>query len=1138
MQFSQFFETLPADNNQRGKTFEIASKWWLKNDDLWATYFQEVWLWNEYPERNGPDTGVDIVAKASNGEIWAIQCKAYSPETKLKKADIDSFLSSSNKRNFQRRMLITTTRQIGKNAREVLAGQERAVQIVDWNRLESSSLDWSKFKSSGNRDRARLRELRPHQVSAVQSVVNCLKKADRGQLIMACGTGKTLAGLRIQESLDGELFVVLVPSLTLVSQTLSDWLSDRARDFRWLAVCSDESVTKDPQDNSRLIDFDFPATTKDETIAEFLELKGRKVVFSTYHSSEILMRALKRRGLFADLVLFDEAHRLTGKVERSFSSFLSKDAPVHKKLFMTATPRIYSSQIKSMAKSMDLEVASMDDEETFGQIFFRYSFSEAIRDGILCDYRVVVVGVTDKQIKSFVNRRALVKAGLIETDSESLATHIAVAKATKEWNLRRLISFHSRVAKARKFASDHLAILDWLPDSVVPQGKYLAKTISSSMPTNQRRVILDNLRSIGSDSYFLVSNARCLTEGIDVPTLDGVVFVDPKTSQVDIVQAIGRAIRLGGQNSDKKFGVIVVPIFLQEGKKQDPNFEQTNFKKVGEVLTALRAHDPDFGEELDSLRVQLGSKGTFERQPEKIIWDVPSEISVEFAEHIRAVSIELASNSWNYMFGLLQRYLSINGHVRVPAKEVLGGELLGNWVVKQRTLFRKGQLSSDRVLQFEGLGPTWSWDPIDEDWNANFQKYLEAVAENGTSRFSRSGEPYAAIGHWLINQRENFRLGRLSQERISKLESSASDWSWNPLETSWDQKFDLLVKYEEERGNTNVPVTFIIDGERLGLWVRKQREYYNEKASRGSITPERVKRLESLKTWSWNPQDDFQEKLKMLHRYFAQFQTVRVPITAVFEDFPLGKWVSRKRQSYKKGNLLKEEIELLERSGPDWSWEVTRDSFSEFIEALKSFVQANGHARPPVGTIVSGKNLGSWVLNMRAKYRENALSAEKIRAIEGVHDTWTWSLMEEQWQEKFEELRTFFLQNGHSDVPYVRSGKGDNQLSEWIAGQRKSFKRGKMAPERKALLDSIEFRWEPRDPWEERFQDLLTFVAREGHSRVHWKHRENGQDLGKWISHQRDKFRKGLLTLEQIEKLQKLPGWDWAPSAKAGEKES
>jgi len=386
MIFEDYFYSLPSDIHKKGKEFEHVTKWWLSKDPIWASQFKNIWLWNEFPKKSTRDVGIDLVAEDSNGEYWAIQCKAYDPSSSLKKADIDSFLSTSNRVLYSSRLLITTTKNIGANARETLATQEKPVKLVDWTRLCDSPVDWALFTSNKGATKAKPRDLRDHQKAAINKVVDGFAGSDRGQLIMACGSGKTLTALRIHEALASKITIVLVPSLTLLSQTLNDWLQDRKIEFKWLAVCSDDSVANDPQDNSRLIDFDFPATTKVPEVVTFLKSKGNKVIFSTYHSSPRLLAALQKVRKNVDLLICDEAHRLTGRSGKDFDSLLSRKAKVSKRLFMTATPRIYSQGIRKMLESNDVEILSMDDVKVFGKVFFTYTFSQAIKDEILTDY--------------------------------------------------------------------------------------------------------------------------------------------------------------------------------------------------------------------------------------------------------------------------------------------------------------------------------------------------------------------------------------------------------------------------------------------------------------------------------------------------------------------------------------------------------------------------------------------------------------------------------------------------------------------------------------------------------------------------------------------------------------------------------
>ncbi len=1125
--FEEFFDSLSDDVNLKGRAFEHAIKWWLGSDPIWASKFKNIWLWEDFPSKSGRDTGIDLVAEANPGEYWAIQCKAYNPDSHLKKADIDSFLSVSNRKMYSHRLLVTTTRGIGANARETLSAQEKPVQVVDWIRLNDSQVNWEFATRKDVKPEFKPRALRPHQKSALDSVLKGFTSSDRGQLIMACGSGKTLTALRINEKLSQGLTVVLVPSLTLLSQTLNDWLKDRTEAFSWLAVCSDDSVTNDPQDNSRLIDFDFPATTDEKEISKFLTSSKAQVIFSTYHSSPILLAAIQKSKKTVDLLICDEAHRLAGKTGRDFGAFLDEKAPVAKRLFMTATPRVFSPQIKKMLESSDMQVLSMDDREVFGPVFFNYSFAQAIKDNILTDYRVVIVGITSAEVSELVDKRALVKAGAIETDSESLALHIALAKAMKKWNLRRVISFHSRVSKARKFGSDQALVNQWMPQETVLSGEFTSTTISSSMPTDKRRSILDVLKNIDETKSCLVTNARCLTEGIDVPTLDAVVFVDPKSSQVDIIQAVGRAIRIGGVG--KTHGTIVVPIFIPQGKKEIANFDATSYKKIGDVLNALRAHDQEFGEEIDELRGQLGRRGSIERMPEKLVWDLPENVNSNFAEHIQAESIELASSTWEFMFGLLQRYVAEKGDARPSSKDDYMGYPLGNWVTKQRGIYRAGDMPQNRTDKFNSLGPVWSWDPIADDYETKVLELKEYVKLYGTTRVSTKSGPHQQLGRWIVKVRADYKSDLLSPEKIKEFESISPDWTWDAKEQDWDKKWQLLIKFHEREGHTSVPALHVEEDEHLGLWVFAQRDYFAGKRQRGGMSDVRKGKLEAIPTWSWNPgEDEFESKFKFLAEYIEETGSSRVPIGYIYKGFPLGKWVSHRRSDYKKGKLNDSQIKRFESCSSDWSWSPLSDTWEEAFALLHEYVSQERTSRIPNALIYKGFKLGGWVMNQKTKYKQGRLTPDQIARLEKLDSSWTWDLMETVWQEFFEELKEFVKINGHANVPYKVNGV-KSKLGEWVTGQRKFFAKGKMEPARQELLNSIGFRWTPLDPWEIGYSDLLQYVEREGHARVHWKQAENGRILGKWVSHQRAKYKNGELSIDQIQKLESLPGWEWAP---------
>jgi predicted helicase len=382
-------------------------------------------------------------------------------------------------------------------------------------------------------------------------------------MIMACGTGKTLTALFIAQRLAAKRTLVLVPSLSLLTDTLREWTAN-AEDFDFLPVCSDDTVTGPDAAVSTTADLGFPVTTDPTDIAAFLRRRsGLQVVFATYQSSPRIADAFRMGRVPAfDLVIADEAHRCAGRVSSDFATVLDADAiPARRQLFMTATPRFFTGRVVQEAMEADFEVASMDDESRFGPVFHRLGFAEAIERELLTDYQVVVVGVDDATYLDWAQRSRFVTIdGTKVTDARTLAGQIGLAKAMRRYDLRRTISFHSRVSGARKFASSMLPLVAWMPVQQRPRGQLWSKYASGEMSAGDRSVLLDHLRYLDDQERGLLANARCLGEGIDVPALDGVAFIDPRRSEVDIVQAMGRAIRLA---EDKKVGTVVIPVFIE-----------------------------------------------------------------------------------------------------------------------------------------------------------------------------------------------------------------------------------------------------------------------------------------------------------------------------------------------------------------------------------------------------------------------------------------------------------------------------------------------------------------------------------------------------------------------------------------------
>ena len=563
--FTTFYNTLDADPQKRGRQFEHICKWFLQNDPVYSHELKNVWLWKEWPDRwKETEAGIDLVAEHQDGTLWAIQAKAYAEDYSVTKHDMDAFLAESGRPQFSYRLLIATTDLLASHAQDVAEGSAIRVGVVDRAELEAAQLNWPVSLSDLSAPPRVPKSPLDHQLEAINAVMQGFEKADRGQLIMACGTGKTLTALFIREKLAAKRTLVLVPSLMLLKQTLREWRANKQVDFDFLPVCSDESVSNDSDAAmSSTIDLGYPPTTDAEKIAVFLrDDSAPRVVFSTYQSSPEIAKAFTLDQVPGfDLAIVDEAHRTAGPVSSAFATILrGEKIRAARRLFMTATPRTFTARILQTAGEVDFEHASMGDETKFGKVFHRLTFREAIKRDLLTDYQVAIIGVDNATYRDWADKAWFVTTDGVEvTDARKLAGQIGVVKAMRDYDLRRTITFHNRVQKAKEFADSLPQVIAWMPADQRPTRQLWSKHVSGEMSTGKRHQLLAHLSGLDEGERGLLANARCLAEGVDVPTLDGIAFIDPKRSEIDIAQAVGRAIR---RADNKAIGTIVIPVFI------------------------------------------------------------------------------------------------------------------------------------------------------------------------------------------------------------------------------------------------------------------------------------------------------------------------------------------------------------------------------------------------------------------------------------------------------------------------------------------------------------------------------------------------------------------------------------------------
>lgn len=612
-----------TSGREKGDKFERLIAAYLRTDASWSSRFGKVWLWNEWPGRAGkPDTGIDLVAQErETGALAAIQCKFYGPSHTLQKSDIDSFFTASGKSGFSSRLIVSTTDKWSAHAEDALRGQQIPVTRLRVQDLDESSVDWSRFSLDTpevmkRRDK---KDMHPYQNVALTTVREGFLSHTRGKLIMACGTGKTLTSLRIAEDLvpTGGSVLVLVPSISLLSQTLKEWTADAKVPLRPFAVCSDTKAGN-RSDNEDISPYDlvFPATTDTAKLHTQITGGGPKgkitVIFSTYQSLPVVAEA-QRNGLPEfDLVICDEAHRTTGVtlVGQNESNFVrvhdQEYLKAAKRLYMTATPRLYDDRSKSQAEDGSAVLASMDDESLYGPEFHRLGFGKAVKQGLLTDYKVLILTIDEGVVAKSLQEGFA--GGGPELNLDDAAKIIgcwnAMAKRTGtfadgsgfaegEEPMKRAVAFARSIADSKQIAdrfNDIVDVYDGADDDLL---RCEVDHVDGTFNALERNTRLDWLKQDpGPAKARILSNVRCLSEGVDVPNLDAVLFLHPRNSVVDVVQSVGRVMR---RAPGKKYGYIILPVAIPAGMSPAKALaDNKRFKTVWEVLQALRAHDDRF----------------------------------------------------------------------------------------------------------------------------------------------------------------------------------------------------------------------------------------------------------------------------------------------------------------------------------------------------------------------------------------------------------------------------------------------------------------------------------------------------------------------------------------------------------------
>ena len=625
----------------KGRLFERLIQKYFTEDPFYKKRFSEVYLWSEWAELrqefDGVDIGIDLVAEEREGGYCAIQCKCYAENTRVSKGDLDKFIFASARQPYTSRIFVDTGRDWSPNLHRALDGVEPACQRISAADLASRPVKWPDLSLEAPEQLDYQQEqfdLRKHQEEAFNDVVDGFKDADRGKLIMACGTGKTFTALRIAEETAGVggRVLYLVPSIGLFSQAMREWAEQQGVSHRYIGICSDTKAGKMHEDAS-ILELEIPVTTDATAISDALQKtdeNNMKVVFCTYHSLPIVEAAQDAGAPPFDIILCDEAHRTTGveHPDDETSPFVlvhdKERIRAKKRLYMTATSRLYTEGAKAKAARHDREVYSMDDPDTYGEEFHRLPFSKAVDQDLLSDYKVVLLAMSEQGTDAALQTYRSSGGGEININDATKIVGCWRALQNPERRspddpeirpLTRAIAFTNTIATSKNLVKHWNGLIESaiqrMPEDQRP-GNFKCETDHVDGQTNalNRKRSIEWLKGNTDGVCRILSNARCLSEGIDVPALDAVIFMTPRNSHVDIVQAVGRVMR---KAEGKEYGYIILPIAVPAGA--DPaNILNDNqrFASVWNVLRALRSHDDRLNAEIN--RIDLNTE-----KPERII---------------------------------------------------------------------------------------------------------------------------------------------------------------------------------------------------------------------------------------------------------------------------------------------------------------------------------------------------------------------------------------------------------------------------------------------------------------------------------------------------------------------------------------
>ena len=1078
------------------------------------------------------DYGVDGVFLTLLGHHNAYQVKFRSARTPLTWRELSTFMGLADSPHIRSRILITNCDELPAvlNERQgffcIRGSDLDRLQPEDFRAIESWLAE-SVFESPKKRPQE-------HQAEALAALVPALRDESRVSAIMACGTGKTLVALWVAEQLQASQILVLLPSLALLRQTLHEWLREtNLAALAYLCVCSDPTVTEGIDAlATQQSDLDFEVSTNTNNVRQFLDAPfgGTKVVFSTYQSASVVGQAMKPGEMF-DLGIFDEAHKTAGREGRNYG-FALDDAnlPIRKRLFVTATPRHYNPHQRDKEGEAQV-VFSMDNPEVYGRQAFCLTFGEAARRNIICNYKVIISVITTAMVTNELLSRGDVMVNGDAVRARQVANQIALRDAVEKYGVSKIFTFHKTVKSAGSFVADGSeGIRTHLPDF----GSY---HVNGDMPTARRERVMREFRGA---TRAVMSNARCLTEGVDVPAVDMVAFLSPRRSRVDIVQATGRAMR---RAPGKALGYVLVPLYVElaAGESVEVAVSRADFDEVWDVLQSLQEQDEALAELIRHFGETKGrGKGFDDRGfADRIDFGGPRLSLENLRSAVTTRCLENLYSSWDSWFGRLAAFQERFDHCNVESgwKE---DPALASWVSAQRVRRKKGALSDDQVQRLTELGFVWDWQSVkgDETWMKWFGKLIAFKNRFHHCNVETGWKEDRGLSTWVGAQRVQRKKGNLSEEQIHRLDDLGFLWNFQKLKAqeTWMRWYRELEAYVREHGNPHVTRKY--SNRKLANWVWIQRQRRNgtlkgKGKERDLMTPQQVSLLDKF-GFRWDAHEEkWMERFERLKVFKTKHGHCEVG-TEETDDEDLAGWARSQRVRQSSGELPTERQALLDGIGFSWSNEAADRRWQEMYYCLKQYHTEHGDADVPAKWKEDPK-LATWVSNQRQRRKSGSLSEKEVQLLDELGVTWKHRDVG-TWEDRMAEVIAFKSKHGHCDIPL--NYPENRKLGRFVNNMRSQRNGGKLAADRIAKLEAIGFVWASNRraevqigeekvsaAWKARFDELLAYKQRHGDCDVPAKRGDN-EPFGNWVSMQRQLKKRGQLHPERA-RLLEANGFIW-----------